>query len=62
MQTTIIEKAMNEINSQRELFIQQRLSRVRRSPQMQRAIQRGEELLRIAQRKKLESDVSFFAS
>jgi len=56
-----LERAMQEIASQRELFWQPRARRVKRLPhEWREAIERGEELLRDVQRRKIESNgVSF---
>jgi hypothetical protein len=57
---TGFDRAMAEVAAQRELFWETRKRKLRRLPQGWReAIERGEELLRDAQRRKIESDVSF---
>jgi len=63
MQTTLtnyFDRAMQEVVSQRELFWQSQERKLKRLPPAWRdAIERGEELLRDAQRRKIESKVSF---
>ena len=54
------DRAMEEVASQRELFWQPKKRKLKSLPQEWReAIERGEELLRDAQRRKIESNVSF---
>jgi hypothetical protein len=54
------ERAMAEVASQRELFWQSQRRKLNRLPLPWReAIERGEALLRDAQRRKIESSVSF---
>jgi hypothetical protein len=56
----IIGNAMREVVSQRELFWQPQKRKLDRLPKPAReAIERGEALLRDAQRRKIESKVSF---
>ena len=56
----MIGRAMQEVISQRELFWQPRARKLKRLPREWReAIERGEGLLRDAQRRKIETDVSF---
>ena len=55
-----LDTALTELASQRELFWQPQQKQLQRLPaQWRRAIERGEELLKQAQRKKIESAVSF---
>ena len=55
-----LDVALAEVASQRELFWQPQLPKLQRLPSQRRhAIERGEELLKRAQRKKIESAVSF---
>jgi len=55
-----LERAMQEIASQRELFWQPQQRKLKGlSPGWREAIERGEELLKSAQRKKIEASVSF---
>jgi len=57
---TYFDRAMEEVASQRELFWQTQKRKLKRLPlEWQEAIERGEELLRDAQRRKIESDVLF---
>jgi hypothetical protein len=57
---TGLDKAMEEIAAQRALFWQCQQRRVKRLPrEWQEAVNRGEELLRDAQRRKIESKASF---
>jgi hypothetical protein len=57
---TGFDRAMAEVAAQRELFWETRKRKLRRLPQVWReAIERGEELLRDAQRRKIESKLSF---
>jgi hypothetical protein len=57
---TGFDRAMVEVAAQRELFWETRKRKLRRLPREWReAIERGEELLRDAQRRKIESDVAF---
>jgi hypothetical protein len=54
------DKAMAEVESQRQLFWQSQQRRLKRvPPEWRQAIERGEELLRNAQRRKIESDALF---
>ena len=54
------DRAMEEVASQRELFWQPKQRKLKSLPQEWReAIERGEELLRDAQRRKIESDALF---
>lgn len=54
------EKVMGEITSQRALFWQCQQRKLKRlPPEWREAIERGEGLLREAQRRKIETDVSF---
>jgi hypothetical protein len=54
------DRAMEEVASQRELFWQPQKRKLKRLPlEWQEAIERGEELLRHAQRRKIESDALF---
>jgi hypothetical protein len=56
----LVERAICEVVSQRQLFWQPRERKLKKLPsEWQEAIKRGEELLREAQRKKIESVVSF---
>ncbi len=55
-----LERAMQEVASQRELFWQSQERKLKRLPRGWReAIERGEGLLRDAQRRKIESKASF---
>jgi hypothetical protein len=55
-----LDLALVEVASQRELFWQPQKRKLQRLPSHWRhAIERGEELLKQAQRKKIESAVSF---
>lgn len=57
---TGLERAMVEVAAQRELFWETRKRKLRRlAPEWREAIERGEELLRDAQRRKIESNLSF---
>ena len=50
----LVERAMCEIVSQRQLFRQSQQRKIKRlSPEWQEAIERGEELLRLAQRRRI---------
>jgi hypothetical protein len=54
------DRAMEEVSSQRELFWQPKKRKLKRLPlEWREAIERGEELLRDAQRRKIESDALF---
>ena len=58
--TTHFDRAMQEVVSQRELFWQSQQRKLKRlPPEWRDAIERGEELLRDAQRRKIESEDSF---
>jgi hypothetical protein len=63
METTLsqgLDRAMAEITAQRQLFWQPQKRMLNRLPKAAReAIERGEALLREAQRQKIESTVSF---
>ncbi len=51
----LVNRAMCEIVSQRQLFRQSQQRKIKRlSPEWQEAIERGEELLRLAQRRRIE--------
>lgn len=55
-----VQRAMQEVASQRELFWQPQTGKLKRlPPEWRQAIERGEELLRSAQRKKIEGILSF---
>lgn len=55
-----LDRAIEEVASQRELFRQTQRHKLKRLPQEWRdAVERGEELLRHAQKRKIESDPSF---
>ena len=57
---TGFDRAMEEVASQRELYWQPKKRKLKSLPREWReAIERGEELLRDAQRRKIESDVLF---
>ena len=57
---TGFDRAMAELAAQRELFWETRKRKLRRLPREWReAIERGEELLRDAQRRKIEANLSF---
>ena len=57
---TGFDRAMKEVVAQRELFWETRKQKLKRLPlEWQEAIERGEELLRDAQRRKIESNLSF---
>jgi len=54
------DRAMEEVASQRELFWQPKKRKLKSLPlEWREAIERGEELLRDAQRRKIESNLSF---
>ena len=58
----LFDRAIEEVASQRELFWQTQKRKLKRLPlEWQEAIERGEKLLRDAQRRKIESEV-FFSS
>lgn len=60
MKSDQLEKALTELASQRELFWQPQRKKLQRLPsEWRHAIERGEALLRDAQRLKIESKVSF---
>ena len=60
METGLSSRAMVEVAAQRELFWETRKRRLSRlSREWREAIERGEELLRDAQRRKIESNLSF---
>jgi len=60
MKTDLTGRAMEEVASQRELFWQPKQRKLKSLPlEWREAIERGEELLRDAQRRKIESDVLF---
>jgi len=57
---TGFDRAMVEVAAQRELFWETRKRKLRcLPPEWREAIERGEELLRDAQRRKIESNLSF---
>jgi hypothetical protein len=59
---THFEKAMEEIASQRALFREAQERKLKRlAPEWRQAVERGEGLLREAQRLKIQSEVSFLA-
>jgi hypothetical protein len=58
----MLSRAMQEVISQRELFWLPQETKLRRlSPKWRKAIERGEEILREAQKRKIESCFSFTA-
>ena len=58
--TRLVDNAMGEVISQRRLFWKSRARKLKRlSPRMATAIERGEELLKEAQKKTLNSVPSF---
>jgi hypothetical protein len=58
--TKLVGRVMQEVISQRGLFWQRQETKLRRlSPQWRKAIERGEQLLREAQKRKIESSFSF---